>query len=152
MSARPALPLGPAPVSPTDEAVSSDIGFEALRERGVALLQSLTGRVWTDHNLHDPGITLLEQLCFGLTDIVYRAGFPVADHLTGPDGRIDYAALSLHPPSDALPCRPTTPADYRRHLLDAVPGLDDARLEPQPDTGLYRLRLSLSRDGAGPAG
>lgn len=142
MSARPALPLGPA-----DSLAGVDdggIGFAELRARGLALLQSLSGQVWTDHNLHDPGITLLEQLCFGLTDIVYRAGFPVADHLTGPDGRIDHEALSLHPPSEALPCRPTTPADYRRHLLDAVPGLDDVGVEPQAGTGLYRLKLKLS--------
>ncbi|WP_457355379.1 hypothetical protein [Roseateles sp. P5_D6] len=147
MSARPALPLGQADsLSAADE---GSLGFAELRARGLALLQALSGQVWTDHNLHDPGITLLEQLCFGLTDIVYRAGFPVADHLTGLDGCIDHEALSLHPPSEALPCRPTTPADYRLHLLDAVPGLDDASVEPQAATGLYRLKLKLSpQDGA----
>ncbi|MFX1678779.1 hypothetical protein PV762_06070 [Mitsuaria sp. CC2] len=133
----------------TDE--ESDAGFDGLRARGITLLQQLSGGVWTDHNLHDPGITMLEQLCFGLTDVVYRAGFPVADHLTGPDGVIDYEALSLHPPAEVFPCRPTTPADYRRHLLDATPGLDDATLVPEPGTGLYRLRLQLSQE-AGSAG
>ncbi|RZL31634.1 MAG: hypothetical protein EOP35_21625, partial [Rubrivivax sp.] len=147
MSALPvmqvAMPVAmPESLSAADEGVS----FADLRARGLALLQTLSGQVWTDHNLHDPGITLLEQLCFGLTDIVYRAGFSVADHLTGPDGAIDHAGLSLHPPSDALPCRPTTPADYRRHLLDAVPGLDDAMLEAQGTTGLYRLKLKLSHE------
>ncbi|MCE4554330.1 hypothetical protein [Pelomonas cellulosilytica] len=141
MSARPALPAPTAVERPADD---GDIGFDELREQGMALLRTLSGDIWTDHNLHDPGITLLEHLCFGLTDIVYRAGFPVADHLTGPDGRIDHADQSLHPPAEALPCRATTPADYRRHLLDAVPGLDDASVEPLPGTGLYRLRLQLS--------
>ncbi|MDR7334595.1 hypothetical protein [Roseateles asaccharophilus] len=149
MSARPALPPHLAPT--TLAAVDTDsVGFDELRARGLTLLQKLSGRVWTDHNLHDPGITLLEQLCFGLTDIVYRAGFPVADHLTGPDGRIDHADQSLHPPSEALPCRPTTIGDYRRHLLDALPELDDATLEPDPGTGLYRLRLKF-RAGLGAA-
>ncbi|WP_431262526.1 hypothetical protein ACQ859_20605 [Roseateles chitinivorans] len=135
----------PAKLSPTTDE-ERDVGFDGLRARGIDMLQKLSGGTWTDHNLHDPGITMLEQLCFGLTDVVYRAGFPVADHLTGPNGEIDYEALSLHPPAEVFPCRPTTPADYRRHLLDAAPGLDDATLVPEPGTGLYRLRLKLSQE------
>jgi len=148
LSARPALPKGPVSDS-LAEIEDGGTGFDELRARGLSLLQALTGQVWTDHNLHDPGITLLEHLCFGLTDIIYRSGFPVADHLTGLDDRIDHADQSLHPPSEVLPCRPTTPADYRRHLLDAVPGLDDASVEPQPGSGLYRLRLKLSQHAGG---
>jgi hypothetical protein len=147
----PATQTTPAKLSPTT-AEERDVGFDGLRARGIDLLQQLSGGVWTDHNLHDPGITLLEQLCFGLTDVVYRAGFPVADHLTGPDGGIDYEALSLHPPAEVFPCRPTTPADYRQHLLDAAPGLDDATLVADPGTGLYRLQLKLTRDASGAAG
>ncbi len=103
--------------------------FDRLREEGLHWLQRLGGEVWSDHNLHDPGITLLEQLCFALMDLEYRADYPVADHLTGADGRIDYAGLSLHPPTEVFPCRATTAEDVRRVLLDAVAGLDDATLE-----------------------
>jgi len=103
-------------------------GFEALRAQGLALLQKTSGATWTDHNLHDPGMTMLEQLCFALTEVVYRSEFPVADQLCGADGEIDYEALALHPPQQAFPCRATTAADYRRMLLDKVSGLDDAGL------------------------
>ena len=121
------------------------LGFQALREEGLHWLQKLAGERWTDHNLHDPGITLLEQLCFGLTDVVYRSGFPVADHLAGPGHGIDYEALSLHPPDAVFPCRATTLEDQRRWLLDHVPGLDDANVEPlTEDPGVYRLRLKPS--------
>ncbi len=126
-------------LTPEERALS----LEGLRAEGLRWLQVLSGRTWTDHNLHDPGITLLEQFCFGLTDVVYRHGFPVADHLTGPDGRIDYEGLSLHPPAAVFPSRATTAADYRSVLLDAVPGLDDAWVEPEAD-GVYRLHLKLS--------
>jgi len=129
--------------------------FDRLREQGLHWLQVAGGRVWTDHNLHDPGITLLEQLCFALTDLSYQADFPVADHLTGPDGRIAWDALSLPPPSTIFPCRATTAQDYRRLLIDAVPGVDDALLagaarEPSAAAagerlqGVYRLTLKLS--------
>lgn len=118
--------------------------FEALRAQGLHLLQGLSGARWTDHNLHDPGITLLEQLCFSLTDVAYRAGFDVADHLAAEGDRIDFEALSLHPPAQVLPCRATTAEDYRRVLLDAVAGLDDATVLPGPG-GVLQLVLKLSQ-------
>lgn len=121
------------------------LNFQALRDEGLHWLQKLAGERWTDHNLHDPGITLLEQLCFGLTDLVYRSGFPVADHLAGPGHEIDYQALSLHPADAVFPCRATTREDHRRWLLDHVPGLDDASVDPLQDMpGVYQLRLKPS--------
>jgi len=135
----------------------SELSFESLRAEGIRLSQDLSGNTWTDYNLHDPGVTILELLCYALTDLVYRADFPVADHLQAPgaDG-IGYSALSLHPPDQAFPCRATSAADYRRVLLDQVPGLDDATLAagPPPDAagvalgerrGIYRLQLKLSQ-------
>ena len=143
----------------------SESSFERLREEGVRLAQAASGDRWTDYNLHDPGVTLLEQLCYGLTDIAYRIDFPVADHLSGPGDVIAFEQLALHPPDVIFPCRPTTALDYRRVLLDQVEGLDDAQLilldhtdseahtgsethagsesAPAP-AGVYRLMLRLA--------
>ncbi len=121
-------------------------GFERLRAAGLVHLQSTSGLVWTDHNVHDPGITLLESLCFALTELAYRAEFPVADLLTGPDGQIDYTDLALHPPQRALPCHALTAADHRRRLLDLTPGLDDVRLEVR-QPGVLSLQIKLSDTG-----
>ncbi|SEL37861.1 hypothetical protein SAMN05216359_10898 [Roseateles sp. YR242] len=138
------------PLAAPRPAEEQALGFEGLRAEGLRWLQALSGQRWTDHNLHDPGITLLEQLCFGLTDLVYRNGFPVADHLAGPGNVVDYDALSLHPPAAVFPCRATTPEDYRRWLLDRVPGLDDATLTlVQGQPGVYQLRLKPSEWLAG---
>lgn len=145
MSDSPTTP--PATIRRSDKAARA-LGFERLLAQGLQRLQEASGRLWTDHNLHDPGITVLEQLCFALTELAYRADQPVQDHLAGPDGRIDLAALALHPPEQALPCRATTGEDYRRLLLDRVPGLDDAHLQPAaPGTavaGVYRLQLKVA--------
>lgn len=128
-----------------------DAGFEALRAHGLLLLQKTSGATWTDHNLHDPGITVLEQLCYALTEIVYRAEFPVADQLCSANGEIDFEALALHPPQQAFPCRATTAADYRRMLLDKVSGLDDAGLlldagpgRPGHIAGVCQLMVKLA--------
>ena len=40
-----------------------------LREMGIEEIQKLSGKIWTDFNLHDPGVTILEQLCYALTDL-----------------------------------------------------------------------------------
>ena len=120
------------------------VDFQVLRAEGIRHVQDLAGGRWTDYNLHDPGVTILEQLCYALTELAYRADFPVADHLCGEDGSIDYDAQALFKPEDILPCRALTAADYRAALLAEVPELADAALEPHPTKpGLLRLRLRL---------
>jgi hypothetical protein len=129
-----------------------EASFEKLRAEGLKLAQAASGGTWTDYNLHDPGVTILEQLCYALTDLIYRTEFAVADHLTGADGRIDFERQCLHPPQVILPCRPTTAADYRRLLLDRVDGIDDASFTlpqrpagtPPAPAGLHHLVLRLS--------
>ncbi|MCS4308115.1 hypothetical protein M2404_002463 [Rheinheimera pacifica] len=112
--------------------------FTALKQQALADIQQLAGKRWTDYNLHDPGITLLEQLCFSLTELQYRCNFPMADLLSSPDGKIDFAALGLVSPEQILSSRPTTAADYRRYLLDQIPQLADIYLLPGKVLGLYR--------------
>lgn len=93
--------------------------FADLRRKGIAVAQDASGKLWTDYNLHDPGVTLLEQYCFALTELGYRAEFPVADYLAEPDGTLDLPALGLHQPRDVLPTRPVTLNDLALKLTDA---------------------------------
>ena len=106
------------------------LDFAALKSEGIAALQGLCGALWTDYNLHDPGVTVLEQLVYGLTDLAYRTEFAVADYLTGPDGAIDYEALALYPPQDVFCGQALTANDYRRSLYDAIPSLSEIWVRP----------------------
>ena len=69
--------------------------FNYLREEGLKYIQQLSGKLWTDHNLHDPGITILEVLCYALMDLGYRTGFPMNDMVREEDGTI--TPNSFHP-------------------------------------------------------
>jgi hypothetical protein len=132
------IPRGP----PADPALN----FEALKAEAIAFVQDFAGKGWTDYNAHDPGVTILEQLCYALTDLIYRADFPVPDLLAGPDGAITRSRFGPHPPWRALTTPPVTVADFRRLLLDRVRGLGNVWLAPREigvDTadGLYDIRI-----------
>ncbi len=102
---------------------------ERLYAIGLDHVRALARRVWTDHNVHDPGITTLELLCYALTDLAYRASFPVEDLLAGTGG----GGAQFFTPRQILPAAPLTLRDYRKLLID----LDDVKnawIYPAPRT------------------
>ena len=110
---------------PTLAADAAPLDFSSLRQQGLALIQRLAGETWTDHNTHDPGITILEQVCYALTDLDYRTQFEVPD-LLAREGEDPYA--SLYTPAQILPTSPVTLADLRKLVID-VPGVKNAWIE-----------------------
>ena len=60
---------------------NSALSYEFLREEGIKLIQQLGGNTWTDHNIHDPGITILEQVCYAITDLAYRMDYDIKELL-----------------------------------------------------------------------
>jgi hypothetical protein len=125
------------------------LDFDALRKSGIATLQSLSGERWTDYNLHDPGVTILEQLCYALTDLAYRSEFAPEDYLAGPFGKIDFARHALHRADDILPSQVLTADDYRKILYDTIPEIEDVWLtlsstnEESAYAGLYRISIKV---------
>lgn len=89
--------------------------YDELRETGLEYIRSLAGKVWTDHNAHDPGITLLEALCYGITDLGHRLSFDIRDILTPADGS---DIKNFHSAASILPNRALTIKDYRKLLMD----------------------------------
>lgn len=142
--------------SPEQPGEQEELSFSALRRLGIKFAQRLAAEDWTDYNVHDPGVTLLEQICYGLTDLIHRTGFDVADHLTSPDGDIDFESLGLELPEHIFPCRPTTEMDYRRAILDQVADVDDVTISQKEKdgaggvlpNGLYQI-LVRPRPGTG---
>ena len=71
-------------ISPLPEADPA-LDQRQLYARGLDHVRRLSRRQWTDHNVHDPGITTLELLAYALTDLAYRTRFPIEDLLAAPD-------------------------------------------------------------------
>ena len=53
-----------------------------LRKEGIGFIEQMGSGQWTDYNTHDPGITILEALCYAITDLAYRTGMDIKDILT----------------------------------------------------------------------
>jgi len=116
-----------------------DTSFQSLRKEGFKLVQELSGDVWTDYNLHDPGVTMLEHLCYGITDLVHRTGFPTADYFTGKKGFLP-EAVGMFRPEAILPCGPVTGDDLRKFLFDRLEGVENVWVEAL-SAGLWRILL-----------
>lgn len=108
-----------------DHPASSLSDYQALRQAGIVCLQQLAAPEWTDFNAHDPGITILEQFCYALTELAYRCDFSLPDLLSS-DGRKPYA--SLFSPAQVLTSRPVTLLDLRKLAVD-VRGVKNAWIE-----------------------
>ncbi len=117
-------------ISKKNEGFPEWLDFDKLRAEGIDYLGELAGNIWTDHNTHDPGITILEMLCYALLDIGYRTGIPDKDLFTrNPDSSEED---NFFTPSQILGCNPVTIADYRRLLID-IPGIKNAWLQVAED-------------------
>jgi len=121
--------------------------YAFLRKEGIRLIEQMAGEVWTDFNAHDPGITILEQLCYAITDLGYRMAYDLPDLLAG-EGIDPYE--SLYGPAQILSSEPVTLTDLRKLALD-VEGVKNAWIELlEEPTPLYfhegKKVLSLKSD------
>ncbi len=134
--------------------------YSRLREEGLQYIQLLSRKLWTDYNLHDPGITTLELLSYAITDLGYRIGQPLPDllarspqEISAEEKAIEVAETaaekaSLRTPqpfpnaAQVLSNRPVTIDDYRRLLID-IPGIRNAWLFP--DQRGYAINCERSR-------
>ncbi|MFB9080632.1 hypothetical protein ACFFLS_21070 [Flavobacterium procerum] len=120
--------------------------FEVILKQAIDLVQRLTGHLWTDYNIHDPGITLLEQLCFALTDLHYKTTLSTEDILTNTRGLINRNQHAFFEKEHILTCNPVTVNDFRKVILDKVKEINNIMFNPVLSVhsnhyikGLYRI-------------
>ena len=115
------------------DAVEPALNQKLLYLRGLDHVRQLARQDWTDHNIHDPGITTLELLSYTLTDLGYRTRFPVADLLAAETGNAAHMARQFFSARRVLPVRALTALDYRKLIID-LPGVKNAWIRPAPVT------------------
>ncbi|HEV8084463.1 MAG TPA: hypothetical protein VGP55_14750 [Chitinophagaceae bacterium] len=114
-------------ISSTDSGFPGYLDFDKLRSESIAYLGNLSGKIWTDHNVHDPGITILEVLIYAVLDLGYRTNLPAVDLFTrAPEDRSK--DNNFFTPAQILANNPLTITDYRKLLID-INGVKNAWLE-----------------------
>jgi len=136
--------MNESPVINKDIVADHSIDFIALKEQGVKKLQTLSGNNWTDYNLHDPGITILETLCYSLADLSYRAGFDINDILySSAKFKVEN---SLYPPHEILTTSPLSPIDFKGLILD-IEGIKNCEIIPSSNNnvipGSFDIKLEI---------
>lgn len=105
--------------------------YELLRKKGLEYIEQLSSSIWTDYNIHDPGITFLELLSYAITDLGYRTSINIKDLLAEPVSKIpkeDPKRQGFYTAREILTINPWTNADYRKLLID-IDGIKNAWLK-----------------------
>jgi hypothetical protein len=124
---------------------SDSENYDLLLEKGISLIQNFSGEKWTDFNYHDPGVTILEQLCYAITDLGYRNNFSIQDLLIGKKDGYNLEKTNLFFPIDRiLPSAPLIPSDFQRIIIEQVEAVKNAWVHPVEDNilgfqGLYNV-------------
>ncbi len=105
--------------------------YTFLRSQGITNLQNLGGKIWTDYNIHDPGVTILEHLCYAITELGYRTASDIKD-LLATDGKATGQPKDFYTARDILTCNPLTIDDYRKLVIDSK-GVRNAWFDPSKE-------------------
>ncbi|MEL6413120.1 MAG: hypothetical protein AAFQ08_03275, partial [Bacteroidota bacterium] len=137
--------------SPTNEPTQPpkivNLDYDFLKQQGIAHVQELAGEIWTDYNEHDPGITILEELCHAIVDLEYRTNFSIQEILApDPNHPEKDTGKNFYTSEEILPCNPLTLYDFIKIVAD-VPGVRNAKIQlsesPQAIKGGYHIFLDL---------
>jgi hypothetical protein len=89
--------------------------FAFVREEGMVVIRRLAPQTWTDHNLHDPGITLHEALCYGLTEAGFLGALDMPDLLTSGE---QLAPQEFFTTARVLHSAPVSLRDFQKIFID----------------------------------
>lgn len=126
--------------------------YYAYRKEALLWSQKLSGKLWTDYNPHDPGITIIETLCYVLTELDYKLGFTIEDllHSSVESKEFNLADNALYKAEDIFSTSPVTANDFRILLIDQIDGIANAWLllvEDSTDTFDLILQLNSKSNG-----
>ncbi|MDP3180519.1 MAG: hypothetical protein Q8M67_01745, partial [Bacteroidota bacterium] len=108
------------------QTLTDSSNYELLRQKGLEYIEKLGSRLWTDYNIHDPGITMLEALAYALTDLGFRTSLDIKDLLALPapetaDADGQYPAdkrQAFYTARNILTVNPWTNDDFRKLLIN----------------------------------
>lgn len=114
---------------PKDINYQNDLDFAWLRDQGQQHIEDLSRKLWTDYNIHDPGITMMELLCYAITDLGLRINQPIENLVAMPNNSEEQMHQQFKSALKILTCEPVTQSDYRKLFID-IEGVKNTWLTP----------------------
>ncbi len=114
---------------PKNVATEDDLDFSFLRGKGLEYIEKLSSNLWTDYNSHDPGVTILEMLCYAITDLGNRIEMPIENILSPENKTAQKISDQFFRATQILPINPVSETDYRKLFIDIV-GVKNCWLKP----------------------
>lgn len=151
-----------SPLPPAEKSMQ----YQLLRAEGLRHIQEMAANLWTDYNISDPGVTILEVLSYVINDIGYRISYSIPDILAQNPNLTQADIKNFFTARQILPMRPVTYNDYRKLMMDVEvvdlndtdcprAGVKNAWIERAPDNEipvyLDRLTDSLSYSPVDPS-
>lgn len=107
------------PVIHKDEPYEDSLNYDLLYKEGIERIGAYSGEIWNNYNESDPGITILETLCYALTELGYKSDMPIEDILAEKNGTIRHQDRFVSPPR-ALGTNPVNLVDFKKWLVDSA--------------------------------
>ena len=119
--------------------------YDDLKKEALDYIKKIGYNKWNYYGEHDPGITILENLLFGIIDFDYRMSFPVEDIIA--KNPKDRGNLKMYyTPEEILPINPVTINDYYKLILDND-NIKNCRIIPRNKenevSGLYDIYIHV---------
>lgn len=118
--------------------------FARLQKETLEKLQTLSGKVWTDYNLHDPGVTIAEITNYALYDLQYQLQFSFETYLSTED-KIDFEKLGLFPKEIITEKSIVTPEDYENLILLTIEGVENCKVTINKEHK-YKITIELAKN------
>jgi hypothetical protein len=110
------------------------VNYDTMFKEAVDWVSEISGEKWTNYNPSDPGITILEFLCYGLLDLGYKSTFSMEDILSDSRDKIK-THNRLYTAREILFSNPVTINDFRKLIIDRAEGVKNVWIEKVKGTG-----------------
>ncbi|WP_289659391.1 hypothetical protein [Flavobacterium panacagri] len=114
--------------------------FNFLKEQAIDYIQSHIGNEWTNFNPSDPGMTILDQVCYALTELGYCTDFSIPDILTDSSGKMEMEN-QFYLPYKILTTSPYTINDYKKYIIDGIEDVYNAEITAYSNNSLPFSRV-----------
>ncbi|WDF65948.1 hypothetical protein [Flavobacterium sp. KACC 22763] len=124
--------------------------FNFLKDEAIDYIQNHIGTEWTNFNPSDPGMTILDQVCYALTELGYCTDFSIPDILTDSTGKMEMEN-QFYLPYKILTTSPYTIDDYKKYIIDGIEEVYNAEITTYNDNLLpfsrvYQVYLYINPD------